>query len=140
MDDADIVGEAGMMSERRNMQDTGNPNKSVGTVENETTVKVRVLCGLLDKSSATFDDYYEAMENTHMLVMDYANYMTTAPIDCDRELLRLPSADHTLTCALMTMLLREDRFYEGAFTRRLGAGQVQPILQKMIAQISQLNE
>jgi hypothetical protein len=58
--------------------------------------------------------------------------MITAPINADEELKRLDNADYELCTALLTMLLREDRFSEGSFERRLYAGQVDDILERML--------
>ena len=54
--------------------------------------------------------YYELLEKTDGLKTNYTKYMTTAPVCCDEELKRLPTADFELCCALLTMLLREDYF------------------------------
>ena len=64
---------------------------------------------------------------------NYGDYMITEPIDCQEELKRLPEADYDLCCALLTMLLREDHFCNSSFERRYRAGDVQPILDRMIA-------
>lgn len=98
--------------------------------------KVQILQTLLEKPNPSVSDYYEAMEKTQTLISNYTDYMETGPINCDRELLRLPEADFALTCALMTMLLREDHFCNGSFKRRLRVGQVKPILQQMIHQMT----
>ena len=63
---------------------------------------------------------------------NYFDYMTTAPINCDVELNRLPEADWALTCAFLTMLLREDHFNNGSLMRRHRNGQVDAILNRMI--------
>lgn len=64
--------------------------------------------------------------------------MTTTPINCDQELLRLPTADYDLCCALLTMLLREDYFSNGSFDRRQRRGQVKPIIERIIALLNQI--
>lgn len=76
--------------------------------------------------------YYRVLEQCDALKSDYHEYMTTAPIDCDTELLRLPNADYDLCCALLTMLLREDHFSNGSFHRRQLQGQVTPIVKRII--------
>ena len=60
--------------------------------------------------------------------------MTTEPINCDKELKRIASADWDLCCVLLTMLFREDHFSQyGCFDRRYANGDVQRIIDKMIA-------
>lgn len=62
---------------------------------------------------------------------NYGDYMITEPIDCDEELERIPRADYELCTALLTMLLREDHFFNGSFERRFSEGQVIPVLVRM---------
>lgn len=78
------------------------------------------------------ETFYETLEKCDALKTNYHDYMTTAPIDCDKELLRLPWADYDLCCALLTMLLREDHFCNGSFARRQRMGQVKPIVEQII--------
>lgn len=65
--------------------------------------------------------------------MIYWYDMSTEPINCDAELERLPEADWDLACALLTMLLREDYFCNGSLMQRHSSGQVDVILNRMIA-------
>lgn len=78
------------------------------------------------------ETFYETLEKCDALKTNYHDYMTTAPLDCDKELLRLPRADYDLCCALLTMLLREDHFCNGSFARRQRMGQVKPIVEQII--------
>lgn len=84
------------------------------------------------------DFFYEVLEKCNALKTDYREYMTTTPINCDQELLRLPTADYDLCCALLTMLLREDYFSNGSFDRRQRRGQVKPIIERIIALLNQI--
>ncbi len=77
--------------------------------------------------------YYEALEQLGDLKTNYSDYMVTEPINCNEELKRIPEADYDLCAALLTMLLREDHFSNGSFERRCRAGEVQPIIDKMIS-------
>ncbi len=76
--------------------------------------------------------FYDILEECGALKLNYSEYATTHPIDCSQELLRLPDADFDTCCALLTMLLREDHFSNGSFERRQRAGEVRPIVDKMI--------
>ena len=76
--------------------------------------------------------FYEVLEECGDLKLNYSEYASTHPIDCDRELLRLPTADYDTCCALLSMLLREDHFSNGSFVRRQRAGQVKAIVDRMI--------
>ncbi len=76
--------------------------------------------------------YYQLLYDIDDLKTDYRVYMTTAPVNCDEELKRLPNADYDLCCAFLTMLLREDHFCNGSFEKRYHDGQVEPILDRMI--------
>lgn len=77
--------------------------------------------------------FYDTLEKCGDLKFHYYDYMTTEPIDCDRELLRLPNADYDTCCALLTMLLREDYFSYGSFGERQRAGDVKPIVDRMLS-------
>lgn len=99
--------------------------------------KLQVLLELQQREHIHVDHYYEALEQTGDMKYHYYDYMTTEPINCEKELERLPEADYDLCCALLTMLLREDHFSNGSFDERYRAGQVQPILQRMIDLLSQ---
>ena len=68
--------------------------------------------------------YYEVWEKLGDLRVNYGDYMTTEPINCDEELKRLSEADYELCTALLTMLLSENHFSNGSFGRRCRDGQV----------------
>lgn len=94
--------------------------------------KIAVLQELISDNVSSVKKYYETLEDCDILLTNYIEYMTTQPIDCDKELLRLSTADYMTCCALITMLLREDHFSNGTFERRQKAGQVKPIIEKII--------
>ena len=79
--------------------------------------------------------YYSLLENIGGMKTNYWEYMTTQPINCDKELERLSEADFDLCIALLTMLLREDHFSNGSLAERYRKGQVDAILNRMIATI-----
>lgn len=83
--------------------------------------------------------FYEVLEECEALKNNYHDYMTTAPVDCNQELLRLQSADYDLCCALLTMLLRKDHFINGSFDTRQRKGQVKPIVKRMISLLEAKN-
>lgn len=72
------------------------------------------------------------LEETGDLKINYWDYMTTEPINCNEELKRLECADYDLCSALLMMLLREDHFCNCAFDQRVESGQVECIVQRMI--------
>ena len=93
--------------------------------------KINAIRQLLDAPS-TEVKYYELLENMDDLKTNYHTYATTEPINCDKELDRLQTADYELCTALLTVILREDHFSNGSFERRQRAGQVTAILNRMI--------
>lgn len=101
--------------------------------------KIKAIQHLIDNPDNE-GAYYKLLEDMGGLKINYHEYMTTAPIDCDAELERLPTAGWNLTCALLTMLLREDHFSNGSFMRRQRKGQVDAILNRMIELLSVSNE
>lgn len=102
----------------------------------DNQMKLQVLLELQQQKHIHVDCYYEALERIGDMKYHYYDYMITETIHCDKELERLPEADYDLCCALLTMLLREDHFSNGSFDVRYKAGQVQPILQRMIDLLS----
>ena len=83
----------------------------------------------------TEEQYNDLLERMGDLKRNYWDYMSSEPINCDMELERLPDADYDLCAALLTMLLREDHFSNGALRERYEAGQVDAILYRMIARL-----
>ena len=79
----------------------------------------------------TLEAHCEILEKCEAIKRNYSDYLTTEPIDCEKELLRLPTADFDLCCALLTMLIREDHFANGSFELRKRNGQVKMILDRM---------
>ncbi len=101
--------------------------------------KVNAIKELMDAPN-TPENYYELLENMGDLKTDYHTYATTEPINCDKELERVPNADYELCTALLTMILREDHFSNGSFDRRQRAGQVTTILNRMIETLNNKGE
>lgn len=52
--------------------------------------------------------YYDLLIKLDGLMTNYHDYMTTEPIACDEEVKELSNVNWDLTCALLTMILRED--------------------------------
>lgn len=92
--------------------------------------KIMKFSQLLSNINVT--NSYEVLEETGDLKTNYWDYMTTKPVNCNEELKRLECADYDLCSALLTMLLREDHFCDGAFDQRVESGQVECIVQRMI--------
>ena len=62
---------------------------------------------------------------------NYGDYMITEPLDYNKELKRIPSADYELCTALLFMILREDHFTNGSFDWRFADDQVLLVLERM---------
>ena len=93
--------------------------------------KMKRIKNMIGKKLA-LSQYYNLLEEMNDIKYDYNDYMITGPIKVEEELKRVDNADYELCTALLTMLLREDRFSEGSFERRLYAGQVDDILERML--------
>ncbi len=100
-------------------------------MELTTQEKIERIKNILGQKS-DLTQYHNLLEEMGDMKYDYNDYMTTAPINADEELKRLDNAEYELCTALLTMLLREERFSEGSFERRLNAGQVDAILERML--------
>ncbi len=94
--------------------------------------KIALLRTLSSNRVLRTELFYDILEKCGDLKLNYTDYSSTHPIDCEKEMLRLPTADYDMCCALVTMLLREDHFSNGSFEERQRAGQVKPIIDRMI--------
>lgn len=94
--------------------------------------KIELFKKLNSTESFHIEVFYDILEQCEALKTNYHDYMKTAPINCNEELLRLSDADYDLCCALLTMLLREDYFSNGRFAERQRKGQVKPIVDRII--------
>lgn len=105
--------------------------------KNEKITLLRTLSshGILNTSM-----FYDIMQKCGCIRHNYHEYALSCPIDCGRELLRLPMLDYDGCCALLTMLLREDHFDNGSFERRQGSGEVKPIVDRMIRLLEAAHE
>ena len=81
-------------------------------------------------------EYYKVFSENNLLYADYYDYMTTSPINIQKELERIPSTDFSLCIALMTMLFRADHFDNGSFERYIKEGSVGVIVKRMIELLS----
>lgn len=98
----------------------------------ELREKILKLQELNPEGALQVERFYNVIEECELLKANYDEYMTTAPIDCDTELLRLPVANYDLCCALLTMLIREDHYSNGSFERRQRSGQVKLIIERIL--------
>ena len=101
--------------------------------------KIALLRKLNKDNVLSGEFFYEVLEKCEALKKNYYDYMTTDPIDSKKELLRLPTADYDLCCALLTLLLREDHFSNGLFDTYQRKGQVKPIVERMISLLEEKN-
>lgn len=76
------------------------------------------------------------LEDLGGLKGNYADYMTTEPINCNEELQRVANTYYELCTALLTAILREDHFSNGSFEHRQLAGQVDEILKRIVAELN----
>lgn len=90
-----------------------------------------VLRNLIEMHPMRKDAYYGALKTLDLLIIDDKRYFTL-PIDPQRELQNLENADLKRCGALLSMLLREDYWFESAFDERLIQGWPQKIVQRMI--------
>ncbi|MGL4953101.1 MAG: hypothetical protein ACRC5Q_04790 [Culicoidibacterales bacterium] len=78
-------------------------------------------------------EWYKMLKSIRAFKTDYLHYMTTDPIDADKELARASTADYDLCAALLMMLLREEQYTAGAFQDRRDSGEITTIIERMIS-------
>ena len=94
--------------------------------------KIEILKNLIEQNTMRETLYYDALGKIGGEKTNYYDYLTTSPIDCDKELKRVSDADYELCSALLTMLLREDCKCQGTLEKRVRNGEVRMILNRMI--------
>lgn len=97
--------------------------------------KIQAIQAVIDQPG-TERTYYGLLEDLGDLKGNYADYMTTEPINCNEKLQCVANADYELCTALLTAILREDHFSNGSFERRQRTGQVDEILKRMVAELN----
>ena len=102
--------------------------------------KIKLLQSINSREILRVGLFYDVLEKCGDLKNNYFDYMLTHPVNCDMEILRLPTANYDLCCALLTMLLREDYFSNGSFERRQREGLVNPIVKRMLHILSSMND
>ena len=99
-------------------------------MENQQRI-VSELQALQKRAPINAENCYRVLEKIGGIKYNYCVYLSE-PIDCEKELLRLPDADYMTCCVLLTMLLREDHFSNGVFEERVNSGVVDKIIGRMI--------
>ena len=94
--------------------------------------QIVILQNVLTGHSLRKSAYYDALSQLGLLKRDYKKYMTTSPIDADAELARMDECDLDGCAALLTMMIAEDNFVEGAFDERLYLKQPQKCVLRML--------
>ena len=102
----------------------------------KTEEKIEMIQEIIEKKDPYIGLYAELLLSMGDMKLNYRDYMITEPINCSEELKRVFNADYDLCAALLTMVLREDHFSNGSFKRRFAAGQVLPILKRMMDVLS----
>jgi hypothetical protein len=90
-----------------------------------------VLTNLIEYHPLRMEAYYSSLKMLGLLLINDKKYFNT-PIDPEAELAKLDSADMEMCGALLTMLLREDCWFDNAFDERLKQGWPQKIVRRMI--------
>ena len=104
----------------------------------DITAKIKMLKSVSTTDVQQGDLLREIIYKCNLLKNDYSSYMTTHPINCNIELLRLPSSNYDLCCALLTMLFREDHFCNGAFEDRIRNGDIKRVVDRLISVLETL--
>ena len=104
----------------------------------DISAKIKMLKSVSTTDVQQGDLLRETIYKCNLLKNDYSSYMTTHPINCNIELLRLPSSNYDLCCALLTMLFREDHFCNGAFEDRIRNGDIKRVVDRLISVLETL--
>ena len=83
------------------------------------------------ESSQAYVHIDEALEKMGDIKYNYQDYLIYG-LNCDKELTRIPTANYELCTAILTTLLREERFCFGSFEPRVWNGDVKLVLERML--------
>ena len=84
-----------------------------------------------DEYSQALGHIEEALVKMGDIKYNYQDYLIYG-LNCDKELTRIPTANYELCTAILTMLLREERFCFGSFEPRVWNGDVKLVLERML--------
>lgn len=87
--------------------------------------------GLKNNSLGNESDFLQSLYKADFMDGQYDKYLSTRPIDVDEELRTLKNADFKRARALLTAIMREDHFSNGAITRRIENGDLLAVLKKL---------
>ena len=76
------------------------------------------LINLINKEYITDTEFISFMYDNNLAIANYDDYLSTRPINVDKELENIDNADFELCCVLITLILREDHFDNGSYDRR----------------------
>ncbi len=89
-----------------------------------------------DESDQLYFHINRALEDMGDIKYNYQDYLIYG-LNCDKELTRIPTANYELCTAILTMLLREERFCFGSFEPRVENGDVKLVLKRMLEVLAQ---
>jgi len=84
-----------------------------------------------DLTTFIYDEFYQTLQYSEFIDYNYSEHLSTTSVFIQQELKMLKSADFIFIKALLTAMLREDRFDNGSFERRLESGEVSRVLRKL---------
>ena len=93
---------------------------------------INALEHAIEQQSYNEKIYYDLLNSFGGPIKNYTDYLTSQPVDCDYELTDAEKADFNKCLGLLTMILREDHFCDGALVKRVKNGEVRIILERML--------
>ena len=93
---------------------------------------INALEHAIEQQSYNEKIYYDLLNSFGGPIKNYTDYLTSQPVDCDYELTDAEKADFNKCLVLLTMILREDHFCDGALVKRVKSGQVNNIFLRML--------
>lgn len=87
--------------------------------------------GLKNNALGNMTVFLQSLYNADFIDRQYHKYLSTSPIDVDAELRALNNADFNRARALLTAIIREDHFSNGAIERRIENGDLVAVLKKL---------
>lgn len=88
-----------------------------------------MTCEKVTQSNVT--QFQNKLSKLHCMVHNYHDYLMYDPMDVDKEIKRIDTADTNTVFAIMTMIFREDHFCCGSIIKRVDQGAFDQIIDRI---------
>lgn len=99
----------------------------------DNKAKLEIVKKAYESKSIRVKTYYSMLEETGDMQYDYTNFVSD---NFENDFEKINETGYHKCCCLLTYMLREDYFTNGAFEKRAEKGYVKKVLERMIELLS----